>query len=291
MGAVFLRKFARGDIETRRQNADGLIVFVEQGRLVAVEGEFDILAEEFLFIVRYRNAGFQYHIVAALFAFNQIGRQYFGYRLANQFFRIAAEQGGLIGVQEQELAVAVRGIDQDRRRIDNLFEHRLSARLAAFFVFFRAGAVIGGERLLQLLLFLVLAEQQNGPVAKFDMRHRTLQEVGCTGIKRADPAFTVLPCCNDDGGNMRTDCPGPEFGNERGAVHFRHAVVHDQQIGMFGFKPFQGFHGAVKAGRGIFRTHHSDILRIDAQIGRTIINNDYARLHTARDSRRTSRIG
>jgi hypothetical protein len=46
---------------------------------------------------------------------------------------------------------------------------------------------------------------------------------------------------------------------------------------MLGFKPFQRFNSAVKALGGIFRTHHCDILRVDAQIGRTIINYDYAR--------------
>ena len=137
----------------------------------------------------------------------------------------------------------------------------------------------------------MLGQQQNSAIAKLDVRYRALKEIGSTGIQRADPAFTVLPCGDDDSRNMRTDRTSPEPGNERGAVHFRHTKVDNQQICMFGFKPLQGFDGTVKAGRAVFRTHHSDILRVDAQIGRPIIHYDYARLHTARDRWRTSRIG
>ena len=68
MCAMLLGKFARGNIQTRRQDTDRLIILVQQRRFVAVEDELDALADKFFFEIRDGHARIQNDIVPPHFA-------------------------------------------------------------------------------------------------------------------------------------------------------------------------------------------------------------------------------
>ena len=138
---------------------------------------------------------------------------------------------------------------------------------------------IGLQRLVKFALSVMLPKQQQCAVAKFDMRYWRLQEIRGTCVKCGDAAFSVLSGSNNDRRNMRANGARPDFTNELCAVHFRHTIVNNQQVSRLGLKPLQSINRAVKTLRGELRTHHGNILRVNAKVSRPIIHNDNARMH------------
>ena len=114
------------------------------------------------------------------------------------------------------------------------------------------------------------------------LRDGALQKIGGTGIQRRDATFAILMGGDDDGGHFAACRHGADAANEFGARHFRHAIVHDQQVSLLLIEKLERTHGILEAVNLIAIAHQFDELCINAQIRRTIIDYDNACLHDMR---------